>query len=149
MIELGKIIASVLQKNDLIYLNGELGAGKTTIARGIIKGLGYQGRVNSPTFTLMNEYETEPRVVHFDFYRLESDELIDLGLEEYLEKDAIAIIEWPEIGKGKIPDEAIKIDISLIAGDYELGRIVEINSEGQRYLKQVEELSNLVDISAR
>ncbi len=142
---LGEKIAVVLSDKDVLYLVGELGAGKTTLAQGIVKGLGYRGIVSSPTFTLMKVYPGDIPVYHFDFYRLEGSELDDLGLEDYLEKEGIALIEWPEIGAGVLPTEALIIEIHLNQGDYDRERRVLIKAEGTRYRDKLKELKDIVD----
>src|SRR5262245_58590357 len=97
--ELGARIAKGLQPGDAVLLKGELGAGKTTLARAILEGLGTEGHVPSPTFTLVQAYETERLAVcHFDLYRIESPrELEELGMEDALDQGA-ALVEWPERG---------------------------------------------------
>ncbi len=144
MIRLGMSLAALLKGDEIIYLQGELGAGKTTLVRGILKGLGYAGRVTSPTFTLMNMYSSQPPVYHFDFYRLAGGDLDDLGLEDYLGKDGITIIEWPEIGLQDLPQEALVINIDLVDGDYDRERIVSIKASGSHYRKLLEELTDHV-----
>ena len=80
MIRLGMSLAAFLKGDEIIYLQGELGAGKTTLVRGLLRGLGFEGRVTSPTFNLMNVYSSQPPVYHFDFYRLAGGDL-DLALK--------------------------------------------------------------------
>lgn len=149
MESLGEKVAAVLEGGDLVYLMGELGAGKTTLVRGIARGLGYRGRVNSPTFTLMNIYQSSPVIYHFDFYRLEGRELTDLGLEDYLEQEGLALIEWPQAGfsmqdqpgnSDTLPREAIYINIELTDDDYDRERQVSISVQGDRYQGKLEEL---------
>ncbi len=142
MISLGKLLARVLDNNDVVYLTGELGAGKTTLVRGIARGFGYTGRVNSPTFTLMNIYTAEIEIFHFDFYRLQGDDLADLGLEEYLEKDGLSLIEWPQITDDQYTLEAgyLLVNIELVEEDYERERLVTLSGRGGRYQAKVEEL---------
>ena len=142
MISLGKLLARVLDNNDVVYLTGELGAGKTTLVRGIARGFGYTGRVNSPTFTLMNIYTAEIEIFHFDFYRLQRDDLADLGLEEYLEKDGLSLIEWPQITDDQYTLEAgyLLVNIELVEEDYERERLVTLSGRGGRYQAKVEEL---------
>ena len=140
MISLGGLMARVLEKNDVVYLIGELGAGKTTLVRGITRGLGYTGRVTSPTFTLMNIYAADIDIFHFDFYRLQGNDLSDLGLEEYLEKDGLSLIEWPQIADSLLPPEALLVNIELVEEDYERERLVMVTARGQRYQAKVEEL---------
>ncbi len=99
-----------------IYLEGEIGAGKTTFARAFIQALGHRGPVKSPTYNLVHTYELPGATVHhFDLYRLHSaDELEAIGFNEYLTPDAIILIEWPERVQGCLPspDMAIKINVS-------------------------------------
>ena len=142
MISLGKLLARVLDNNDVVYLTGELGAGKTTLVRGIARGFGYTGRVNSPTFTLMNIYTAEIEIFHFDFYRLQGNDLSDLGLEEYLEKDGLSLIEWPQITDDQYTLEAgyLLVNIELVEEDYERERLVTLSGRGGRYQAKVEEL---------
>ncbi len=143
MISLGGLLARVLEKNDVVYLRGELGAGKTTLVRGIARGLGYAGRVTSPTFTLMNVYPADIDIFHFDFYRLEGGDLGDLGLEDYLEKEGLSLIEWPQAGAAMLPAEAMLINIELVEGDYERERLVRLSGIGDRYQAKVEEIKRL------
>lgn len=105
MIALGEKIASKINGGDIILLQGEMGAGKTTMTKGIAKGLGITDEIVSPTFTLMNVYNVVKSqksnvksLIHIDTYRLESeDNLIEIGVEDYLgQADTITIIEWPE-----------------------------------------------------
>lgn len=144
MQQLGRLLAEILEKKDIVYLVGELGAGKTTLVRGIARGMGYEGRVTSPSFTLMNIYYAEFDIYHFDFYRLEGSELDDLGLEDYLERDGISIIEWPEKGEKVLPEEALIINIELVDDDYERERKVYILARGKSYSWKIEELKRRV-----
>jgi len=98
MLALGRFLASGLAPGDLVALNGELGAGKTHFAKGIAEGLGSSDPVTSPTFSLVNEYRSGPLpVLHFDFYRLDSaEELIRIGWDEYLDEDAVLLVEWAD-----------------------------------------------------
>ncbi|NLO22688.1 MAG: tRNA (adenosine(37)-N6)-threonylcarbamoyltransferase complex ATPase subunit type 1 TsaE [Syntrophomonadaceae bacterium] len=144
MERLGEKIARVLDDNDLVYLKGELGAGKTTLVRGIARAKGYQGRVTSPTFALMNVYLMENmQINHFDFYRLNPNDIYDLGVEDYLERQGLSLIEWPQAGAGILPPEALLVDISLIDDDYERERRVSIKAQGSQYQRKIEELQRL------
>ncbi|MCC6443283.1 MAG: tRNA (adenosine(37)-N6)-threonylcarbamoyltransferase complex ATPase subunit type 1 TsaE [Armatimonadetes bacterium] len=92
----GERLAAILPPGAAICLFGEMGAGKTTLVQGIARGLGIREPVASPTFTLVHEYQSTPPLYHIDLYRLEEAELDDLGLDEYLENEGIACIEWPD-----------------------------------------------------
>ena len=107
---LGEQLASSIEKGDVISLNGELASGKTTFMKGILKKLGYAGEVTSPTFTLVNEYESEPKIIHIDCYREHNlNRWIGLGIHEYLESDTIVFIEWAELIKPLLPENIIEI----------------------------------------
>jgi N-acetylmuramate 1-kinase len=111
---LGQDIAAALRHGDVLALKGDLGAGKTTLARGLIRALAADAglEVPSPTFTLVQSYEARVPVQHFDLYRLAStDELYELGFDE-AGKHGIAIVEWPEKAAGHLPDDAIVIELT-------------------------------------
>ena len=110
-------IASRLRAGDTVALNGELGAGKTTLARAILRACGIRGDVPSPTFTLVQEYESaELKIVHCDLYRIsDAREMDELGLDDALNESAL-LIEWPERAGSRISDNALWINIE-IAGD--------------------------------
>lgn len=94
----GERLATVLAPGDLIFLQGNLGAGKTTLARGILHGLGFQAHVKSPTYPIVESYFLQGSFVyHFDLYRIsDPQELCDIGLTDYLSQNAIILVEWPE-----------------------------------------------------
>ena len=105
-------LASHLQGGEVITLSGDLGAGKTSFAQGLAKGLGVKRQVNSPTFTLIKEYQGEKLALyHMDAYRIE-DEWEELGLEEYFYGQGVSVIEWPEQIEAQIPKERLEIVIS-------------------------------------
>ena len=102
-------LARVLQQSDIVALSGDLGAGKTTFARGVLRGLGWAGDVPSPTFTLVQPYDTVPEVWHVDLYRLDAPGDADaLGL---FETDAALLIEWPERLGARLPAEALRLHL--------------------------------------
>ena len=98
--QLAQELAGQLKPGEVLALDGDLGAGKTAFTRGLARGLGYPGRVQSPTFTIVNEYEGgRLPLFHFDLYRLgSSDELFDIGWEDYLSRGGVCAVEWSEKG---------------------------------------------------
>ena len=130
MSDFGARIARVTQGHGLILLEGNLGMGKTTLSRGIIRGLGHVGAVKSPTFTLVEPYEIgDIRAFHFDLYRLvDPEELEFLGIRDYFEDDALCLIEWPDKGAGFLP----KPDLTITISPQDSGRSLKILSQGSR-----------------
>lgn len=104
-----------LPEQCLIFLHGQLGAGKTTLVRGILRGAGYDGVVKSPTYTLVEEYSVaNQKICHFDLYRVKDPEELEwIGIRDYLEQGCICLIEWPEMGRGFLPDPDIEFTLSL------------------------------------
>ncbi len=113
---LGRELAQLVGDIRLITLTGDLGAGKTTLVRGLLRGLGHEGSVKSPTFTLVEPYELNNRdIYHFDLYRLEdAEELEFLGAREYLVGDGLCLIEWPENGSGFLPQADVNVTINKV-----------------------------------
>ena len=94
---IGEELAQKLRGGDVLAFTGSLGMGKTAFTRGLARGLGCRGRVTSPTFTIVNEYEGRTPLFHFDMYRLgSSDELFDIGWEDYLDRGGVCAVEWSE-----------------------------------------------------
>jgi len=134
----GRLLAGYCHEGLVIYLQGPLGAGKTTLTRGFLRGLGYSGKVKSPTYTLVEEYSLPERnCFHFDLYRLaDPEELEFMGIRDFTLEQDILLVEWPDKGAGFLPSADLLIDISYA----ESGRTVQIlsNSEkGNIFLKQL------------
>lgn len=113
MARLGALIARAGRRGQCVWLNGPLAAGKTTFARGYLRGLGFEGAVKSPTFTLVETYQLETATVHhFDLYRMaDPAELEFIGIDDYFDAGADVLIEWPERGLGFLPAADIEITI--------------------------------------
>ena len=112
--KLGERLAKQLKAGDVVLLEGELGAGKSELARGVARGLGVQETVTSPSFTILNVYESGcTPLYHFDWYRLESEEeLYELGMDEYLGGEGIALVEWPDRCPDAVPADCLRIRIA-------------------------------------
>jgi len=117
---LAERLAARLEPGFVLFLSGDLGAGKTTFTRALLRALGYTGRVKSPTFTLLESYELPSfRLYHFDFYRLSDRAWLDAGFDDYLGGSGVAVIEWPEhAGDGlPAPDLRLRLEVDAAAGD--------------------------------
>jgi len=107
---LGYAIADKLNSGDIISLEGDLGSGKTTFVKGVLKGLNYKYDVTSPTFTLINEYNADLKVIHIDFYRENHiQRWTEIGINEYLYSDNLVLIEWGNMINDILPDNIIRI----------------------------------------
>jgi len=114
-ISFGRELATRLEPGVLVYLSGDLGAGKTTLVRGILRGLGHSGSVKSPTYTLLEPYELSTLAVyHFDFYRIgDARELEFIGIDELMDSDAVKLVEWPERAAQRIPAADVQITLQI------------------------------------
>ena len=123
---LGRALAPALCPGLVVYLTGELGAGKTTLARGILRGVGFDGRVKSPTFTVVEVYKfSRLYLYHFDFYRFgQPNEFADSGLREYFDANAVCLVEWPEKAAGLPP-----ADLRIALGVSGAGRSVALDAD--------------------
>lgn len=124
---LGKKIAEILPQKALIFLNGPLGAGKTTLVRAILLAVGHQGSTKSPTYTLVEPYQINYRqFYHFDLYRLgDPEELEYIGIRDYLHEKSVCLVEWPEKGEGVLPEPDLILDLSY-EGE---ARSITVNSQ--------------------
>ena len=111
MLSFGERLAKLLKKGDVVFLYGPLGAGKTTLVRGIARGMGYQGRVTSPTFTLLNIYPGEIPIYHYDFYRLGKELTDEEGWSEKIYGEGLTLVEWPPRGFPEFPSVTVEIEL--------------------------------------
>lgn len=113
---LGEALAKAISTGLIIYLEGDLGAGKTTLVRALLRALGHQGAVKSPTYSLVEVYNISSLYFfHFDFYRFQSpEEFIDAGLDEYFRSDAVCLVEWPDKAIGFMPSADLRLAITHV-----------------------------------
>lgn len=128
-IRLAEKLAVLLKPGDVVTLEGDLGAGKTTFTKGIANGLGVKRTVSSPTFTIVKEYEGELPLYHMDVYRLENSEE-DIGFSEYFNGNGISVVEWAQFIEDFLPEERLNIKISYV-GEHK--RILEFTSIGSHF----------------
>jgi tRNA threonylcarbamoyladenosine biosynthesis protein TsaE len=141
MLALGDRLAAGLEPGMVVYLVGDLGMGKTTLARGVLQSLGHGGAVKSPTYTLVEPYELNGwAIFHFDLYRLgEPEELEFMGIRDYFTGESVALIEWPERGFGVLPPA----DLVVRIGREGQGRRLQVVAESARGLRCLQSLAGL------
>lgn len=125
--QFGAELWTALPEKCMIFLHGQLGAGKTTLVRGFLRAAGFTGAVKSPTYTLVEEYRLNHRkIVHFDLYRLaDPEELEWIGIKDYFDQDCVCFIEWPEWGKGFLPEP----DVVITLDNEGLGRLLTMTTQ--------------------
>jgi tRNA threonylcarbamoyladenosine biosynthesis protein TsaE len=135
MLDLGRLIAKHCSSGSIIFLSGELGAGKTTFTRGFLREFGHIGTIKSPTYTLVEEYRLGEKVVfHFDLYRLgDPDELIHIGLADYVNAKNICLIEWPERGLPLLPLPDLRCELRF-SGEGRTAILQAITQKGENML---------------
>ncbi|QPB43109.1 tRNA (adenosine(37)-N6)-threonylcarbamoyltransferase complex ATPase subunit type 1 TsaE [Rodentibacter haemolyticus] len=143
MLRFGKKLAETIvqyqaERAVILYFNGDLGAGKTTLTRGMVQGLGHKGNVKSPTYTLVEEYNIAGKMIyHFDLYRLaDPEELEFMGIRDYFGKNSICLIEWAEKGEGILPPADLLVNIDY----YDDARNITLtaqNTLGEQIIQQL------------
>jgi tRNA threonylcarbamoyladenosine biosynthesis protein TsaE len=135
---------AAVQHTLVVYLNGDLGAGKTTLTRGFVRGMGHVGNVKSPTYTLVEPYELANwRIFHFDLYRLaDAEELEYMGIRDYFNSDCCCFIEWPEKGTGLLAKADLIINIAY-QGEQ---RIIELQAESVHGEQVMTELAQIIKL---
>lgn len=124
--QFGKELGSMLPSKCVVFLHGDLGAGKTTLVRGVLRAAGFAGAVKSPTYNLVEEYTINgKKIFHFDLYRLtDPEELEYIGISDYFAQESICFVEWPEMGKGFLPEPDYVIQLTTEG----LGRAVNMQN---------------------
>lgn len=141
----GFALGRVLQAGDVVTLDGELGAGKTTFSQGLARGLGIDQVVNSPTFTIVNQYEGRINLAHFDWYRLDLEEELDcLEMERVYEQAQVTLIEWANKFVDALPKE--RLAVRLEYGQFPGSRAITITPHGRRYEERCEEMAGSAGI---
>ncbi|QED46376.1 tRNA (adenosine(37)-N6)-threonylcarbamoyltransferase complex ATPase subunit type 1 TsaE [Cytobacillus dafuensis] len=135
-IEFSKSLAKLLKAGDVIALEGDLGAGKTTFTKGLALGLEIKKNVNSPTFTIIKEYQGRLPLYHMDVYRVE-DSFEDLGFDEYFDGNGVTVVEWAHLIAEQLPEELLTIYLYL--GENGSRRLV-LEPKGQRYEELCKEI---------
>jgi len=139
---LGKKIGEAADKGDIFCLDGDIGSGKTHLTKGIALGLGINENITSPTFTIVNEYDSgRIKLNHFDVYRVnDPDEIYAIGFDEYIFSDAVSVIEWAEYIETLIPKDYVHITINKVPEEGENLTLINITPHGDRYdyIKELE-----------
>lgn len=133
MVELGKKLAQQVHSGDVLLLDGDLGAGKTTFTKGLALGLGITRNIKSPTFTLIREYKDgRLPLYHMDMYRLEDTGAGDIGLDDYFNGDGVCVIEWSQFIDDELPSQYLVMHILKDENDFDK-RYVTLEARGNQY----------------
>ncbi len=136
---LGMQLGRLAQPGDLFLLVGGLGSGKTCLTQGIAWGLGVEGYATSPSFVVINQYRGRLPLYHIDLYRIDSiEEVMELGLDDYLYGEGVCVVEWAEKALALFPPEHLLIEMSFLS---QTSRRLDLKAKGQRYLEMLSQLS--------
>ena len=137
-VNFGAKIAATIEGGEIIFLKGDLGAGKTTFVRGFLNALGHAGNVKSPTYTLIEPYSINGRnIYHFDLYRInDPEELEAMGIRDYCDGESICLYEWPEQGQGVLPEADIILSLSHASSGREV-KIEAKSAKGEQILSRI------------
>lgn len=144
-LDFGDLVGEACAGTGCIYLKGDLGTGKTTLSRAIVRHFGYRGAVKSPTFTLVEPYELAGfRIYHFDLYRLaDPAELEFLGVDEYFSQDSLCLVEWPEKGAGYLPAPDLVIEFQV----HKQGRKIKVSQCSELGKLMVAKITKTVQVA--
>jgi len=140
--QIGQVIGALSRPGDIILLSGPLGVGKTCLAQGIAKALEVREDVTSPSYVLLREFPGRIPLYHMDLYRLEFNEISDLGLDDYLYGHGVCIIEWAEKGQDILPEQHL---LSMLSYEQGTNRLITITPYGERYAAMAKHISELTD----
>ncbi len=146
-LKLAGAIATKIPPGTIIFLQGDLGTGKTTFVRGFLRKLGFTGNVKSPTYTLVEPYQINDQMIyHFDLYRLATaDELEYAGARDYFDQQAICLIEWPEKAQGYLPDADLVCQLTYAQNASFCGRNCTLSTSSDRFETMIQSVFNLLD----
>jgi len=137
--KLGQIIGELSRAGDIILLSGPLGAGKTCLAQGIAKGMDIHENTASPSYVLLREFSGRIPLYHLDLYRLEFNEIGELGLDDYLYGQGVCVIEWAERGQYLLPAHHLQLTLNY---SNDTTRLISIEPHGEHYVRMAENVSN-------
>lgn len=145
MVSLGQRLGEQLHGGAWVFLEGDLGAGKTTLSRGVLAAFGHQGAVKSPTYTLVEPYEfAQVTLCHFDLYRLgDAEELEYMGIRDYFSPGSICLVEWPARGEGVLPQADLRVKVSV--GKVGTGRQISFSAQTEKGEQIIKELSQTAE----
>jgi len=140
---LGEELGRLAQPGDLFLLVGNLGTGKTCLTQGIAWGLGIEGYATSPSFVVVNQYRGRLPLYHIDLYRLDSiEEVIELGLDDYLYSEGVSVVEWAEKALAVLPKEHLLIEMNFLS---DTSRNVVLKPSGERYVEMLSQLKQMAE----